>query len=413
MALTQEENDLLTRVENGAPMGEMIRQHYWLPAIPADKLVADGTPIRVRLLGRNYVAFRNTAGQAGVLDEHCPHRRASLLVARNEENGLRCIYHGWKMDVHGSVVEAPNQLGNQEAFCRNVRVNRYAVAERGGIAWVWLGQGEVPPPFPDLPFTRVPADQVMVGCQEVPTNWLQGVEASVDTSHVGVLHSTNVALGARTSGRVHMTRQKAPELEFEDRAYGYRYAALRDLGDGNTYVRLNNFVMPWFGVICAPEAGANANVFFSTPVDDTTHRAWIIQWNPERPLGVSGLMRGSDSWNWPPLPPGGPENNWGQDRALMKMGHFTGFPQSFATEDFAMFLGQGPIHDRTQEQLCSADGAVVRLRRQLLKSVREFMAGKTPELADPARLDYGTAVSVGGVIPTGSDWHALVDEPAH
>lgn len=407
MAISREENDLLTRVESGAPMGEMIRQHYWLPAIPSDKLEADGAPVRVRLLGNNYAAFRTTDGTAGIIDERCPHRHASMLLARNEDNGLRCIYHGWKLDVHGNVTEAPNQVGNQRKFCENVRVNRYRVEERGGIVWVWLGQGERPPLFPDLPFTRVPAEQVIVGCQEVATNWLQGVEASVDTSHVGVLHSTNVALGARSSGRVHMTKVQAPVLEFEDRPYGYRYAALRDLGNGKTYVRLNNFVMPWFGIICAPEEGANSNVFFSTPVDDTTHRAWIVQWNPTQPLGVSALMRGSDSWNWPPLPPGGPENNWGQDRKLMKMGHFTGFPQSFATEDFAMFLGQGPIHDRTDEQLSSADGAVVRLRRQLLKSVREFMDGQTPELADNPELDYATAVSVGGVIEAGRDWRRL------
>ena len=105
MPMTREDNELLTRVDNGAPMGEMIRQHYWIPAVPASKLVADGTPIRVRLLGGNYVAFRATDGRVGVIDEQCPHRRASLALAHNEENGLRCLYHGWKINVHGEVIE--------------------------------------------------------------------------------------------------------------------------------------------------------------------------------------------------------------------------------------------------------------------------------------------------------------------
>lgn len=148
MPLSKEDNDLLTRVENGAPMGEMIKQHYWLPAVPSVKLEADGAPVRVRLLGKNYVAFRATNGDVGVLDEQCSHRKASLALARNEDNGLRCIYHGWKFNVKGEVVEAPNHTGDQEQFCKHVKVNRYTTVDRGGIVWVWLGKGETPPPSP-------------------------------------------------------------------------------------------------------------------------------------------------------------------------------------------------------------------------------------------------------------------------
>ncbi len=132
MPMTREDNDLMCRVENGAPMGEMLRRHYWIPAVPSIKLEAGGTPIRVRLLGGNYVAFRATDGSVGLLDEQCPHRRASLALARNEDNGLRCLYHGWKLNVRGEVVEAPNHAGDQTQFCKHVRVNRYTVVERGG-----------------------------------------------------------------------------------------------------------------------------------------------------------------------------------------------------------------------------------------------------------------------------------------
>jgi phenylpropionate dioxygenase-like ring-hydroxylating dioxygenase large terminal subunit len=266
----------------------MIRQHYWMPAVPSFKLEADGAPVRVRLLGKNYIAFRATNGDVGVLDEQCPHRKASLALGRNEDNGIRCIYHGWKFNVKGEVVEAPNHAGNQEQFCQHVRVNRYTAVDRGGIVWVWLGTGDTPPPFPDLPFMDLPATQRSVTSVEVPTNWVQGVEASMDSSHVGVLHESTTQLTAGGGNqRMLMTKALAPKLEFEERPYGYRYAALRALPDGNTYARVNNFVMPWYGIICPPDEQGPTTVFFSTPVDDVTHRAWFVHYNPHRPLGMT------------------------------------------------------------------------------------------------------------------------------
>jgi phenylpropionate dioxygenase-like ring-hydroxylating dioxygenase large terminal subunit len=410
MAMTAEENELLTRVENGAPMGEMIRQHYWLPAVPSAKLEADGAPVLVRLLGSNYVAFRTTDGKAGVIDELCPHRKTSMMMARNENNGLRCIFHGWKVNVEGQVVEAPNQVGDQAPFCKRVRTSQYRVEERGGIVWVWLGKGDTAPRFPDLPFTQLPADQRSVTCVEVPTNWVQGVEASMDSSHVGVLHESTTQITAGGGNeRMHMTKALAPRLEFEERPYGYRYAALRDLPDEKVYARVNNFVMPWYGIICAPDSNGPSTVFFSTPVDDVTHRAWFVHFNPTRKLGMTVMSATPDVWNFPPLPPGTRATGFGQNRDLMKRGHATGFHQHLGTEDFAMFLGQGPIADRTTEQLCSADGAVLRVRALLLKSAREYMAGKTPTLADNPELDYSRAISIGGVLASGSDWRSLTE----
>ncbi len=408
MAMTKQDNELLTRVENGAPMGEMIRQHYWIPVVPAIKLDADGAPVRVRLLGRNYIAFRVTDGNVGVIDEQCPHRKASLALARNEGNGLRCLYHGWKFNVKGEVMEAPNHAGDQAQFCQHVRINRYHAVDRGGIVWVWLGQGEKAPKFPNLPFVDLPAQQRSVTSVEVPTNWVQAVEASMDSSHVGVLHESTTQL---TSGggneRMLMTQALAPKLEFEDQPYGYRYAAVRALPDDKVYARVNNFVMPWYGVICPPDAKGPTTVFFSTPVDDVTHRAWFVHYNPHRPLGMTVMSASPDVWNFPPLPPGDAQDNWGQNRDIMKRGHATGFPQHLGTEDFAMFISQGRIHDRSDEQLCSADGAVLRVRQQLLRSVREYVAGQTPKLADSPELDYAKVRSVGGVLPAGTDWRVL------
>lgn len=410
MAMSREDNELLTRVENGAPMGEMIRRHYWIPAIPSSKLEADGRPYRVRLLGTNYVVFRATDGSVGILDELCPHRKASLALARNEADGLRCIYHGWKLNVHGEVVEAPNHTGDQAQFCKHVRTNRYRAIDRGGIVWAWVGKADEPPRFPDLPFVDLPPGHRSVTSVEVPTNWVQGVEASMDSSHVSVLHesSTQITAGAGNE-RMLMNKAIAPKLEFEERPYGYRYAAVREVGDNKVYARINNFVMPWYGIICPPHADGPSTVFFSVPVDDVTHRAWFVHFNAKKPLGMTNMSASPDVWNYPPLPPGGPDDNWGQNRDLMKRGHATGFPQHLGTEDFAMFISQGPIYDRTDEQLCSADGAVIRVRQALLRAAREFIAGKTPTLADNPELDYRSIRSVGGVLNAGTDWRVLTE----
>jgi phthalate 4,5-dioxygenase len=419
MPLSHADNELLTRVERGAPMGEMIRRHCWIPAIPASKLEAGGRPYRVRLLGTDLVAFRGPAGEVGIVDEHCPHRGASLALGRNEAGGLRCLYHGWVIAADGAVVDAPNHHGDaeeQRSFCARVRTQRYHAAERGGIVWAWLGAaGEEgaatkPPRFPDLPFVDLPEAQRSATCVEVPTNWVQAVEASMDTSHVGVLHESTTQINAGAgSQRLLMTKALAPRLEFEDQPYGYRYAALRALADGSVYARVNHFIAPWYGLICPPNAGGPSSLFFSTPVDDLTHRAWFVHFNPDAPLGMTMLSAATDVWNFPPLPPGPPADNWGQNRDLMKRGHATGFPQHLGTEDFAMFMGQGRIVDRTREHLCSADGAVQRVRRALLNAVREFQAGRVPALALEGEFDYAGVRSVGGMLAAGEDWRRLTE----
>ncbi|MEZ5649305.1 MAG: Rieske 2Fe-2S domain-containing protein [Burkholderiaceae bacterium] len=408
--MTREDNELLTRVENGAPMGEMIRQHYWIPAAPSSKLEAGGAPLRVRLLGTDLIAVRAPDGSVGVLDERCPHRKASLALAHNENDGLRCIYHGWKMNLAGNVIDAPNHTGDQQAFCKHVKVNNYRAIDRGGIVWAWLGKGDQAPKFPELPFVDLPAQQRSVTSVEVPTNWVQGVEASMDSSHVGILHASTAQITAGPGNqRLLMSKALAPRLEFEEQPYGYRYAAVRDLPDGGMYARVNNFVMPWYGIICPPNDGGPATVFFSTPVDDVTHRAWFVHFNVNGPLGMTIMSASPDVWNFPPLPPGTAAENWGQNRDLMRRGHQTGFPQHLGTEDFAMFISQGPIYDRSDEQLCSADGAVIRVRQLLLRAAKEFMAGKAPEMAAGPALDYRRIRSIGGVLPAGGDWRSLAD----
>lgn len=409
MAISHEDNDLITRVDGDAPLGRMLRQHYWIPVVPAAALEAGGAPLRVQLLGVDYVAFRTGNGEVGVMDEMCPHRGASMALAMNEADGLRCIFHGWKFDAKGALREAPNHVGDEAAFCKAVRTSRYAVREAGGIVWAWFGDGGEAPAFPDFPMMHVPATHRFVTSQLVPTNWLQGVEATMDTTHAGSLHQSSVALVSGGNERANLAKSSKPRFDFEDRPYGFRYAAVRQLPDGRQYARVNNFVMPWFGMITAPERDGPSTLFFSVPVNDTTHRAWFAHFNLHRPIGVTQLSIAPDVMNFPPLPPGDAGNNWGQNRAVMKRGYFSGFPQHFATEDFAIFLSQGPRLDRTREQLCSSDMAVLRVRSQILNSVREFMAGRPPTLARHPQLAYRDIVSFGGVFDAGRTWHSLLE----
>ena len=189
--LSREQNERLTRIDGDTPMGVFMREHRWIPALLSIELVADGAPRRVRLVGKDYVAFRDTNGDVGFLDEGCPHRNASLVLARNEECGLRCIFHGWKVDVTGQVVEAPTHSPNPEAFAAKITTRRYPTVEGGGLVWVWLGESEAPP-FPHLPFTVLPDSHVWVTATPCACNWLQGVEATLDTAHIGTLHKAYI-----------------------------------------------------------------------------------------------------------------------------------------------------------------------------------------------------------------------------
>ncbi len=223
--VTHEENELLTRIDGNAPMGRLMRDHYWIPFALSSQLVAGAGPMPVRLFGENYVAFRAESGRIGFFDELCPHRRASLVLARAEGDCLRCIYHGWKLDVAGCVVEAPTQQVRPERFAASVPVVHFPVHESGGLAWVWLG-GVHAPPFPELPFAA--DDLHSFWCvSRVPCNWLQGVEGTIDSAHVGVLHHTWLSKSAEVEGygNITLALNQPPTYETEVAPYGMRAAA--------------------------------------------------------------------------------------------------------------------------------------------------------------------------------------------
>src|ERR1700734_388658 len=251
--LRHEDNELLVRVGRGTPMGSLLRQ-YWTPAVRAERLVADGAPVRVRLMGENYVAFRATDGRVGFLNEACPHRCASLALARNEDNALRCIFHGWKIDVTGKVVDVPSEPAARRAeFAASVPVRHYPVREAGGIVWVYLGRQKQPPRFFNFEFTSLPTSQVNPTVGILRANWLQGFEAAIDSAHAGILHSAWFKPADEESRRrygssAYAVLDTGPTFEFVPTKYGFREGALRNLGD-SCYARIREVVLPYYSLI--------------------------------------------------------------------------------------------------------------------------------------------------------------------
>jgi phthalate 4,5-dioxygenase oxygenase subunit len=383
---TQAENDRMARVDGDAPMGRLMRAHYWVPFALSSHLLPGEGAMPVRLFGEQYAAFRAEDGRVGFLDELCPHRRASLLLARAEGNGLRCIYHGWKVDAAGCVVDCPTQTVRPQQFAAGVPVVHFPVHEAGGLAWVWMGAA-APPPFPALPFAD--DDLYRYWCvSRVPCNWLQGLEGSVDSVHVAMLHQTWIALSLDMAEHANLSlalAQAAPTYETTSTSYGMRAAALRKTSDGGSYVRVTEHLMPFVTITpvggTEPRAGA---VFVISPVDDTHH---LLFFGTVGPTPHSAVPLDQIKMQDPAYAPdpsdyaglgGDRRSRWGQDRELMAGGHFTGFGRSLLEEDVAVQSSMGPIVDRSKEHLSSSDVAVVHLRRMLLDGLAAADAGELP-----------------------------------
>ncbi|HWH39501.1 MAG TPA: Rieske 2Fe-2S domain-containing protein, partial [Usitatibacter sp.] len=274
--LTPQDNDLLCRVEGEAPMGRLMRRH-WIPVCLAEEVEeSDGTPVAARVLGEDLVVFRDSEGRLGVLDAHCPHRRASLVLGRNEEGGLRCLYHGWKVDVAGNVLEMASEPAASE-LCSKVKHLSYPCEEAGGMVWAYMGPSESMPAFERPSFAPTPQARVSIVKVHVQANWAQILEGAIDSAHSSSLHSTDMpparVEGARATDKAwpRPSTDKAPRLQLQQTAFGFRYAAIRrPIVNSAThdYIRVSLFVAP-FTVLIPPNNLYNlANV--NVPVDDTS-----------------------------------------------------------------------------------------------------------------------------------------------
>lgn len=411
--MNRADNELLTRIGPGTPMGAMLRE-YWVPACRSATLEADGAPERVRLFGENMVAFRATDGRVGFMQEACPHRCASLALARNEGNGLRCVFHGWKFSVDGECVDAPTEPRQQrERFAASVPVRSHPTHEAGGLVWVYMGGQASPPRFPDYEFTTLPDEQVQPYRGIIRTNWLQGLEALLDSAHVTFLHSANLM---SEQGRTYFQAESdyllndgAPAFEFDERPYGFREGAIREEGETRSYARVREVALPFFSFIPSAPTGPRI-VCCSIPIDDVTTAQWYIAYDCDAPLrpdlfGAFGMWSGDpDHFN---SDMGGPENLWHQDREAMKAGHWSGITgRGNAYEDFAVQESMGAIVDRSQEYLGTCDRVIYRARQLLLDAVRRHRdSGELSFVGDA--IDYASIRAVSFAYPREADWREV------
>ena len=411
--MNKADNELLTRIGPGTPMGAMLRE-YWVPACRSARLEADGAPEKVRLFGENFVAFRATDGRVGFMQEACPHRCVSLALARNEGNGLRCVFHGWKFSVEGKCVDAPTEpRAQRERFAASVPVRSHPTHEAGGLLWVYMGAADTPPRFPDYEFTRLPDDHVQPYRGIIRTNWLQGLEALLDSAHVTFLHSANLN---SERGRNYfkdesdyMLSDGAPVFEFDERPYGFREGAIREEGETRRYARVREVALPFFSFIPSAPKGPRI-VCCSIPIDDLTTAQWYIAYDTDAPLrpdllGAFGMWSGdADHFN---SDMGGPENLWQQDRQAMKDGHWSGITgRGNAYEDFAVQESMGPIVDRSQEYLGTCDRVIYRARKLLLEAVKRHRDSGEVTFAGED-IDYAGIRAVSFAYPREMDWREV------
>ena len=410
--LSKEQNDRLTRVEGDAPMGRMMRENYWFPFALSSQLVPGEAPFMSTLLGRNYVALRAPDGRVGFFDEGCPHRGASLALARVEDGHLRCIFHAWKFDIAGQAVECPTEPDTHAAaFCARVKLKSYPVHEAGGLAWVWLGHSAEPPPFPELPFVGALEENSFLTVSKGQCNWLQGVEATLDSAHVGTLHKTWISgIKTQNAGNIGMSLDGPPRYEAEVTDYGLRAVALRPLTGGETYARITEYLMPF--VTLAPSNGTRSRegvIFITTPVDDERHLMFFGLYSDQAKMdpvaaAIQPAGKKLDYHDYAPLP-GGREQRWGQDRNLLNAGHFTGFGNNILEEDMVVQASMGPIVDRSREFLSATDIAIVRARKMMLAALDDFEAGKHP--TGSARADHPVVLPnpIDTVLAPDRSWH--------
>jgi nitrite reductase/ring-hydroxylating ferredoxin subunit len=422
--LSPEQNERLCRVGPGTPMGNVLRE-YWLPVVLSDEVSADGDPVRVKLLGEDLVAFRATDGRVGLVQNHCPHRGASLFFGRNEAAGLRCVYHGWKFDAAGRCVDMPNESTDSD-FRTKVHAIAYPSRERAGVVWTYMGGRDTPPELPALEWNLVPQQQSYVTKRVQDCNWAQAVEGGIDPSHSGFLHAPLHVDASTASPRERYRLDKHPRFSLLETDYGLRIGARRVADAASYFWSITHFMMPFYNAFNSggQDPQPSGGGFAWVPMDDFTTMAWCFSWNPLRPLGddeqgdhphVRGGVHLPPSARlpsstlaggaWRPIAHRG--NDYLLDREVQRTRRFFGVP-GISGQDAAVQESMGPIVDRTAEHLGSSDSAVIRVRRLWLQAADDRAQGKPPVGVDSA-ASYRVRPT-GFVLDRGADWLSAAND---
>ena len=406
--LSKEDNELLTSVEGDAPMGQAMRR-YWLPALLAEDVEKPGgRPVRVRLFGEDLVAFRDSEGKLGLVDEQCPHRLASFAIGRNEDCGIVCIYHGWKFDVNGNCIDMPTEPEDR-GYKDRVKIQAYPVREANGLIWTYMGPKDEEPPFPAFAFTTMPREQIGLVKVGIRANFLQTIEGAIDSAHSWFLHRGS---SRDWNLRIAVSTDTSPKLEADDTPYGFHYSATRKpTTDPDTmkYVRVTEFAMPCFAFIAPPlDKTKPIHTQIFVPVDNENSMLFDVYFSQNDSPVSSEEMRTSlyarrgidlDENDFRLAQK---SNNWLQDREAMENGSWTGI-EGFQNQDIAAQESMGRISNRTREHLGQSDIAVIRMRKRMLENVKRFQAGETL-IGLGGDVSYPNIASTQSVIPIGQSW---------
>lgn len=416
--LSKEDNEKMCRTGPGTPMGEAMRR-YWIPLMESVRVPQPGgDPVGIEVMSEKFVVWRDKQGRPGLYAEKCPHRGASMLLACAEDDGLRCIYHGWKFAVDGTVLEVPNVA--EPRFKQRIRGRTYPVREAGGLLWGYIGPKEHEPPFPKWPFLDLPKSNILAALSVTNCNYVQVIEGLVDSSHLTVLHSSALKANSKTEmdfakKTAHMQFDASPFIEAEETDFGFHYVAIRGSGE-KRMARVASFIAP-FSVL-----NPNGDIWLAAvPINDEQCNFFHVYFDPEKKIGEEPLrsqqlaLVGLDEpslarYGMTPETCNGPnvmtfENGYLQDREQQRQGHFTGYV-SFNQEDAACAVSSGGIRDRSQELLCSADGAISRLYRVLLACANAVSTGDEM----PGSGDIGSVIGVSKEIGANDDWRIMVPD---
>lgn len=385
-----ESNEFLTQSGPGTPMGDLFRR-YWIPALLASELPGpDCPPVRVSLLSERLIAFKDTDGKIGLMDEFCAHRGVSLWFGRNEEGGLRCPYHGWKYNTTGQCIEVPSEPASS-GFCDKIKLKSYPCVELGGVIWAYMGPDEHQPPPPEFEWTQLPSDHVYLSKRWQESNYLQAMEGGIDSSHVSFLHSGDISrdpLHKGTDGAKY-ARSTNTTFDIHESAAGLMIGARRNAETGTYYWRVTQWMMPWYTLI-PPYKGNALNGHAWVPMDDGNCMAWTMTFHPTRPLtdeevelmetghGVhADLIPGTFR------PVANMDNDYQMDREAQRQKIYYSGIKGIAIQDASLQESMGPIADRTKENLVSTDNAIIMARMRLKKAAGALEKGTEPPGLEP------------------------------
>lgn len=385
--VSRQDNEFLTRTGPGTPMGDLFRR-YWIPIMCARELPApDCAPVRVTVLSENMVAFRDSEGRIGLIDEFCAHRGVSLWFGRNEDSGLRCCYHGWKYDVTGQCVELPSA----PELRQEIKLKSYPCIERGDAIWTYMGPPEHCPPPPAFEWVMVPAAHRYVSRRRQACNYLQAMEGGIDSVHLSFLHRGDLKSDPLHAGSrgARFAANTDGVFEVVETDGGMIIGVRRAADPGHYYWRITQWIMPFFTMI--PPYGDNAlNGHAWVPVDDETCMAWCMTHHPTRALTDAELeiMRsgGGIHVNLIPgtvRPVVNRDNDYMMDRAAQAAGKTFSGVKGISMQDAAIQESQGAIQDRTREYLVPTDRAIALARQRLRRAALAVRDGAQPAGIDP------------------------------